>query len=185
MHNILHKHLSCVCYPSELPKHMLLLDVKTRWNSLYLMMERFCEQFSAIQAAARDPRIRKPMEKERWEILKDHDNVAYFKLTLFLFVYATCIFCVFVLFISQTGQNGQWGPKKSRGVCAAHAKALHLHTGSLQWQKSDLWWDFAHPAKATATLHRAGRWLCLHRKHQGEHLERSFHMLPGTIDGHK
>ncbi|XP_036066734.1 zinc finger BED domain-containing protein 1 [Oryzias melastigma] len=49
----------------KLPKHMLLLDVKTRWNSLYLMMERFCEQFSAIQATAIDPRIRKSMEKER------------------------------------------------------------------------------------------------------------------------
>ncbi|XP_039876078.1 E3 SUMO-protein ligase ZBED1-like [Simochromis diagramma] len=49
----------------KLPKHMLLLDVKTRWNSLYLMMERFCEQFPAIQAAAIDPRIRKSIEKER------------------------------------------------------------------------------------------------------------------------
>lgn len=49
----------------KLPKHMLLLDVKTRWNSLYLMIERFCEQFSAIQAAAIDLRIRKSMEKER------------------------------------------------------------------------------------------------------------------------
>ncbi|CAI5676760.1 unnamed protein product [Oreochromis niloticus] len=49
----------------KLPKHMLLLDVKTRWNSLYLMMERFCKQFPAIQAAAIDPRIRKSMEKER------------------------------------------------------------------------------------------------------------------------
>ncbi|CAI5671917.1 unnamed protein product [Oreochromis niloticus] len=49
----------------KLPKHMLLLDVKTRWNSLYLMMERFCEQFPAIQAAAINPRIRKSIEKER------------------------------------------------------------------------------------------------------------------------
>ncbi|KAK7131786.1 hypothetical protein R3I93_018374 [Phoxinus phoxinus] len=28
----------------KLPQHMLLLDVRTRWKSLYLMMERFCEQ---------------------------------------------------------------------------------------------------------------------------------------------
>ncbi|KAJ8014398.1 hypothetical protein DPEC_G00039810 [Dallia pectoralis] len=47
----------------KLPQHMLILDVRTRWNSLYLMMERFCEQFPAIQAAAIDQRLRKPMEK--------------------------------------------------------------------------------------------------------------------------
>ncbi|XP_049437635.1 uncharacterized protein LOC125891993 isoform X2 [Epinephelus fuscoguttatus] len=57
----------------ELPKHMLLLDVRTRWNSLYLMMERFCEQFPAIQAAAIDPRIRKPMEKERLAKIGNED----------------------------------------------------------------------------------------------------------------
>lgn len=102
----------------------------------------------------------------------------------FVFVYATYILFVFC-FILQTVQNGQWGLTKSRGVCVAHAKALHLHTGSLQWQKSDLWGDFAHPAKASATLHRAGRGLCLHKEHQGEHLEKSFHTLPGAIDDHK
>ncbi|KAK0154985.1 Zinc finger BED domain-containing protein 1 [Merluccius polli] len=57
----------------KLPKHMLLLDVKTRWNSLYLMIERFCEQFPAIQAAAIDPRIRKPMEKERLARMGNED----------------------------------------------------------------------------------------------------------------
>ncbi|KAM4625223.1 E3 SUMO-protein ligase ZBED1-like [Polymixia lowei] len=59
--------------PHELPKHMLLLDVKTRWNSLYLMMERFCEQFPAIQAAAIDPRLRKPMEKDRLAKIGNED----------------------------------------------------------------------------------------------------------------
>ncbi|XP_056120623.1 zinc finger BED domain-containing protein 4-like [Rhinichthys klamathensis goyatoka] len=49
----------------KLPQHMLLLDVRTRWNSLFLMMERFCEQFPAIQAAAIDQRLRRPMEKEK------------------------------------------------------------------------------------------------------------------------
>ncbi|KAK7881000.1 hypothetical protein WMY93_032395 [Mugilogobius chulae] len=33
----------------NLPPHALIMDVKTRWNSLYLMVERFYEQFPAIQ----------------------------------------------------------------------------------------------------------------------------------------
>ncbi|XP_035990930.1 zinc finger BED domain-containing protein 1-like [Fundulus heteroclitus] len=57
----------------KLPKHMLILDVRTRWNSLHLMMERFCEQFPAIQAAAIDPRIRKSMEKERLAKIGNED----------------------------------------------------------------------------------------------------------------
>ncbi|XP_035772129.1 zinc finger BED domain-containing protein RICESLEEPER 2-like [Neolamprologus brichardi] len=57
----------------KLLKHMLLLDVKTRWNSLYLMMKRFCEQFPAIQAAAIDPRIEKSMEKERLAKMSNDD----------------------------------------------------------------------------------------------------------------
>ncbi|KAL7400344.1 hypothetical protein ABVT39_010547 [Epinephelus coioides] len=57
----------------KLPKHMLLLDVKIRWNSLYLMMERFCEQFPAIQPAAIDTQIRKPMEKEKLDKMGNED----------------------------------------------------------------------------------------------------------------
>ncbi|XP_056451221.1 zinc finger BED domain-containing protein 4-like isoform X2 [Gadus chalcogrammus] len=57
----------------KLPQHMLLLDVRTRWNSLYLMMERFCEQFPAIQAAAIDQRLRKPMEKEKLARMGNED----------------------------------------------------------------------------------------------------------------
>lgn len=48
----------------DLPEH-IILDVKTRWNSLFLMVERFMEQFDAIQAAALDLRLRKPMEKDK------------------------------------------------------------------------------------------------------------------------
>ncbi|CAI5663357.1 unnamed protein product [Oreochromis niloticus] len=51
----------------NLPEHNVILDVKTRWNSLFLMVERFMEQFDAIQAAALDQRLRKPMEKDKLE----------------------------------------------------------------------------------------------------------------------
>lgn len=50
---------------SDLPQHAMVLDVRTRWNTLYLMMERFVEQYSAIQAASLDPRLRRSMERDR------------------------------------------------------------------------------------------------------------------------
>ncbi|XP_077076835.1 zinc finger BED domain-containing protein 4-like [Siphateles boraxobius] len=49
----------------NLPEHNVILDVRTRWNSLYLMVERFVEQFPAIQAACLDQRLRRPMERDR------------------------------------------------------------------------------------------------------------------------
>ncbi|XP_030196906.1 zinc finger BED domain-containing protein 1-like isoform X1 [Gadus morhua] len=56
-----------------LPEHSVILDVKTRWNSLYLMMERFLEMFPAIQAACMDPRLKKSMEKERLDRISGDD----------------------------------------------------------------------------------------------------------------
>ncbi|XP_034538951.1 zinc finger BED domain-containing protein 1-like [Notolabrus celidotus] len=56
-----------------LPEHAVILDVKNRWNSLFLMVERFLEQFPAIQAASMDPRLKKSMEKDRLERLSDED----------------------------------------------------------------------------------------------------------------
>lgn len=50
---------------SDLPQHAMVLDVRTRWNTLYLMIERFVEQYSAIQAASLDPRLRRSMERDR------------------------------------------------------------------------------------------------------------------------
>ncbi|KAL7376627.1 hypothetical protein ABVT39_012234 [Epinephelus coioides] len=50
---------------SDLPQHAMVLDVRTRWNTLYLMIERFVEQYSAIQAASLDPRLRMSMERDR------------------------------------------------------------------------------------------------------------------------
>ncbi|KAK7157123.1 hypothetical protein R3I94_007019 [Phoxinus phoxinus] len=41
-----------------LPEHAVILDIKNRWNSLFLMVERFLEQFPAIQAAAMDARLK-------------------------------------------------------------------------------------------------------------------------------
>ncbi|CAH1259126.1 ZBED1 [Branchiostoma lanceolatum] len=45
------------------PNHVLILDVKTRWNSSYMMVDRFVEQFPAVMAASLDDRLKK---KERW-----------------------------------------------------------------------------------------------------------------------
>ncbi|XP_061570466.1 uncharacterized protein LOC133424079 [Cololabis saira] len=57
----------------KIDKNSLLLDVKTRWNSLFLMIERFLQQYSALQAASLDPRLRKPMEQDRLSKLTNED----------------------------------------------------------------------------------------------------------------
>lgn len=48
--------------------HTAVLDVRTRWNSLYLMVERFIEIYAAIQAALLDPRAKKLMKRDRMMI---------------------------------------------------------------------------------------------------------------------
>lgn len=57
----------------KLPQHTMVLDVKTRWNSLFLMVERFLEQYPALQAAALDPRLRKPMERDKLDRITNED----------------------------------------------------------------------------------------------------------------
>ncbi|KAK0131561.1 Zinc finger BED domain-containing protein 1 [Merluccius polli] len=57
----------------QLPQHSLILDVRTRWNSLYLMLERFTEQYPAIQAASLDQRLRKNMDRDRLARLTEED----------------------------------------------------------------------------------------------------------------
>ncbi|XP_078023052.1 uncharacterized protein LOC117260069 isoform X2 [Epinephelus lanceolatus] len=56
----------------NLPQHYLVLDVRTRWGSFYLMIERFAEQYAAIQATITDPQIKQSVE--RLETLTDDDH---------------------------------------------------------------------------------------------------------------
>ncbi|KAK7922330.1 hypothetical protein WMY93_009232 [Mugilogobius chulae] len=42
-----------------LPEHTLILDVRTRWNSLYLMIERFMEQYLQFKLQYENPQLRK------------------------------------------------------------------------------------------------------------------------------
>ncbi|XP_057709610.1 zinc finger BED domain-containing protein 4-like isoform X4 [Corythoichthys intestinalis] len=56
-----------------MPQHSLILDVRTQWNPLYLMLERFTEQYPAIQAASLDQRLRKNTERDRLARLNEED----------------------------------------------------------------------------------------------------------------
>ena len=47
------------------PQHKVILDVRTRWNTLYLMIERFSEQYPALTAAMRDSRLKKNTEHDK------------------------------------------------------------------------------------------------------------------------
>nr|XP_046245767.1 uncharacterized protein LOC124059629 isoform X2 [Scatophagus argus]XP_046245768.1 uncharacterized protein LOC124059629 isoform X2 [Scatophagus argus]XP_046245769.1 uncharacterized protein LOC124059629 isoform X2 [Scatophagus argus] len=58
----------------NLRRQSLVLDVQTRWTSLYLMVERFVEQYAAIQATCTDPQIKQSVEKRRLETLTDDDH---------------------------------------------------------------------------------------------------------------
>lgn len=66
------------------------------------MMERFCQQFSAIQTAAVDLCLRKPIKKEKYIIFGVYKN--------WLLKHINILKCVYYfLFILQTWQNWQWG----------------------------------------------------------------------------
>lgn len=54
----------------NLPQDTIMLDDKKHWNSLYLMIERFLEQYPAIQAASTEPRLRVSMETSLQDIFK-------------------------------------------------------------------------------------------------------------------
>ncbi|XP_016129599.1 zinc finger BED domain-containing protein 1-like [Sinocyclocheilus grahami] len=79
-----------------IPQHSLILDVKTRWNSLYLMIERFMEQYPAIQAAALDPQLRKAITKDSLDRLKDedfHKAEEFVQLMRVLYTSTLCVSC--------------------------------------------------------------------------------------------
>ncbi|XP_042342939.1 uncharacterized protein LOC121943484 [Plectropomus leopardus] len=58
----------------NLPQHSLVLDVRRNWSSFYLMMERFAEQYAAIQATTTDPQITQSDEWKRLEMFSDDDH---------------------------------------------------------------------------------------------------------------
>lgn len=49
----------------ELPNHNVILDVQTRWNSMYLMVKRFAEIYPGLSAATRDQRLKKRIDKDK------------------------------------------------------------------------------------------------------------------------
>ncbi|XP_078575681.1 E3 SUMO-protein ligase ZBED1-like [Branchiostoma floridae x Branchiostoma japonicum] len=55
------------------PRHSLLLDCKTRWNSSYAMVARFIEQYPAIVAASMDDRIKTKDSFKKLQRCKDED----------------------------------------------------------------------------------------------------------------
>lgn len=63
------------------------MDVRTRWNSLFLMIERFLEQYPAIQAASMDPRLKRTMDRDRYRLFisKYNNQLSMFACTTTVF----------------------------------------------------------------------------------------------------
>ena len=55
----------------QVPLHRLVMDVKTRWNSTFDMIQRFLEQRPALLATLLDPRIRRLNEAKMLASLED------------------------------------------------------------------------------------------------------------------
>ncbi|XP_041654455.1 uncharacterized protein LOC121517021 [Cheilinus undulatus] len=78
----------------NMPQHSLVVDVQGRWNSLYLMVERFVEQYAAIQATTADPRIKQSVEKRRLETVSNDDDwkaVEFIRTMKPLYTSALCV----------------------------------------------------------------------------------------------
>jgi len=56
-----------------LPEHQLQVDCKTRWNSSYLMVERYIMHHHAINAALDDERLKKKQEVKSLTMLNSDD----------------------------------------------------------------------------------------------------------------
>ncbi|XP_049923439.1 E3 SUMO-protein ligase ZBED1-like [Epinephelus moara] len=118
----------------NLPEHNVILDVKTRWNSLFLMVERFMEQFDAIQAAALDQRLRKPMEKDRLERFTQAD----------LMKAEEFIKCMQVLYTSTLCVSSEKSPTCSQIIpiltkLEAHFRQCDEDTGFTSSIKQKVW----------------------------------------------
>lgn len=57
--------VTLVFHLSVLQQQLLLVGVPSHWDSLYLMVEQFVEQFPAIQATFTDPQIKEAIEEKR------------------------------------------------------------------------------------------------------------------------
>ncbi|XP_070826810.1 uncharacterized protein [Chaetodon trifascialis] len=78
----------------NLRQQPVLLDVRAQWDSLYLMLERFVEQYAAIQATVADPRLKPCAEEKRLETLTDDDHqkaVEFVRLMKPLYTSALCV----------------------------------------------------------------------------------------------
>ncbi|XP_063070454.1 zinc finger BED domain-containing protein 4-like [Engraulis encrasicolus] len=87
-----------------LPEHGVILDVKNRWNSLFLMVERFVEQFPALQAASVDPRLKRSMERDRLERLSADDLAKAEQFVRVMRVLYTSTICISAEKSSTLGQ---------------------------------------------------------------------------------
>lgn len=78
----------------KLPQHTMPLYVKTRWSSLFLMVDRFLEQYPALQAAVLDPRLRKPMGRDKLDRITDKDFTGAEELIKVMMILYTSSLCV-------------------------------------------------------------------------------------------
>ena len=51
----------------------MILDVKTRWNSMYLMVQRFAINYPALVAATHDSRLKARIKQDRVDRISDED----------------------------------------------------------------------------------------------------------------
>ncbi len=60
-----------------LKEHHLIMDVKTHWNSTYLMVERFLQQRPVLLAALLDPQVKRQLDTHILQV--DLDDVGVIK----------------------------------------------------------------------------------------------------------